>query len=71
MPANTSIPILHGAQGRTIDGTEYASPMPGFADQLDDDQVAAIVNHERTSWGNDAPTVAAADVAGQRETGGE
>jgi cytochrome c oxidase cbb3-type subunit 2 len=63
--------ILHGAQGRTIDGTEYASPMPGLADQLDDDQVAAIVNHERTSWGNDAPTVTADDVADRREAGGE
>ncbi|WP_227370119.1 cbb3-type cytochrome c oxidase subunit II [Halomonas sp. M20] len=63
--------ILHGAQGRTIDGTEYASPMPGFADQLDDDQVAAIINHERTSWGNDAPTVTAEDVAGRREAGGK
>lgn len=59
--------ILNGAQGRTIDGTEYPSPMPGFADQLDDDQVAAIVNHERTSWGNDAPTVTAEDVADRRE----
>ncbi|QEA38231.1 cytochrome c [Pistricoccus aurantiacus] len=61
--------ILHGAQGRTIDGTEYASPMPGFADQLDDDQIAAIVNHERTSWGNDAPAATAEDVAGRREAG--
>jgi cytochrome c oxidase cbb3-type subunit 2 len=63
--------ILHGAQGRTIDGTTYASPMPGFADQFDDDQVAAIVNHERTSWGNDAPTVTAEDVSARRETGGQ
>ncbi|HSH48941.1 MAG TPA: cbb3-type cytochrome c oxidase subunit II [Halomonas sp.] len=61
--------ILHGAQGRTIDGTKYASPMPGFADQLDDDQVAAIVNHERSSWGNDAPGVTAKDVAERREEG--
>jgi cytochrome c oxidase cbb3-type subunit 2 len=36
--------------------------MPGFADQLDDQEVAAVVNHERTSWGNSAPTVEPEDV---------
>jgi mono/diheme cytochrome c family protein len=29
--------------------------MPGFADQLSDQQIADIANYVRTSWGNDAP----------------
>lgn len=69
-PAEHIDVILHGLQGRTIDGTAYASPMPPFADQLDDAQIAAIVNHERTSWGNNAPTVTVDDVARQRAAGG-
>ncbi len=58
--------VLHGLHGRTIDGTAYAAQMPSFAAQLSDDQVAGIIDHERTSWGNHAPIVTAADVAAQR-----
>lgn len=35
---------------------EYG-PMPGFGDQLSDAEIAAIMTHERSSWGNDAPEV--------------
>jgi cytochrome c oxidase cbb3-type subunit 2 len=62
--------ILHGKQGVPIGGVSYASPMPPFADQLDDATIAAIVNHERTSWGNAAPAVTAEDVAARRQAGG-
>ena len=41
--------------------------MPAFKDLLNDDDVAAIVNHERTSWGNAAPTVSASEVAKLRD----
>jgi cytochrome c oxidase cbb3-type subunit 2 len=61
--------ILHGLQGKIIDGVDYSSPMPAFP-QLSDEQIAAIVNHERVSWGNDAPTVTSADVAAVRSAGG-
>jgi cytochrome c oxidase cbb3-type subunit 2 len=61
--------VLFGAQGETIDGTKYTSPMPPWSKQLSDDEVAAIVNHERTSWGNDAPTVTPAEVKKVREKG--
>ncbi len=40
---------------------EYGLMTP-FAEVLEDDEIAAIVNHERTSWGNNAPTVTAEDV---------
>ena len=55
--------VLTGAQGSTIDGTEYSLAMPAFAGQLSDEEVALIVNHERSSWGNDAPPVTPQDVA--------
>jgi cytochrome c oxidase cbb3-type subunit 2 len=58
--------VLHGAQGRTINGQTYASPMPPFAGQLSDPQIADIIGHERTSWGNRAPLVSPADVAARR-----
>lgn len=61
--------ILHGLTGKTIDGVDYSSPMPAFP-QLSDEQIAAIVNHERISWGNNAPTVTSDDVAAVRSAGG-
>jgi mono/diheme cytochrome c family protein len=66
-PAEHIQTVLHGKQGSTINGVSYASPMPAFAGILNDADVAAIVNHERTSWGNAAPTVTAADVAALRK----
>ncbi|MFP4596811.1 MAG: cbb3-type cytochrome c oxidase subunit II [Persicimonas sp.] len=59
--------ILEGMQGVSIDGVDYSAAMPGFADSLSDADIAAIVNHERTSWGNDAPTITAEEVAELRE----
>ncbi len=59
--------VLFGASGSTIGGQRYTSPMPPWASLLNDDQIAAVINHERTSWGNGAPTVSAADVAAVRK----
>jgi len=58
--------VLGGLSGRAIGGVEYASPMPPFASMLNDEEIAAVVSHERTSWGNQAPTVTPADVAALR-----
>ena len=58
--------VLRGLQGKTIDGVAYASPMPGFGDQLTDAEVTAVINHERTSWGHKAPLVSVQDVAAVR-----
>lgn len=60
--------ILKGAHGLAIGGVQYNAEMPEFADQLTDEQVAAVANHERTSWGNHAPTATVADVAKARGT---
>lgn len=58
--------VLGGLLGKEIDGVAYASPMPAFGDQLDDDQIAAVINYQRTSFGNDAPLVTAGEVAARR-----
>ncbi|MFB6262927.1 MAG: cytochrome c, partial [Bradymonadaceae bacterium] len=58
--------VLDGLQGKTIEGTEYGAAMPAFGSQLKDSEIAAVINHERTSWGNDAPTITAEDVAAVR-----
>jgi len=60
--------VLFGLQGKNIDGTEYAAQMPAWSKQLSDQEVAEIINHERTSWGNDAPTVTTKDVRKVRAT---
>ncbi|HEV8022004.1 MAG TPA: cytochrome c [Candidatus Lustribacter sp.] len=53
--------VLHGLHDAKIKGTAYASQMPSFA-QLSDGDLAAIIDHERTSWGNAAPTIKPDDV---------
>ncbi|MFS4493521.1 cbb3-type cytochrome c oxidase subunit II [Maribacter sp. 2308TA10-17] len=49
--------ILQGYDARS----EYGQ-MPGFAEQLDDAEIAAIVNHERTSWDNEGEVITEDDV---------
>ncbi|MFH6985566.1 cbb3-type cytochrome c oxidase subunit II [Marinoscillum luteum] len=49
--------ILQGYDARS----EYAQ-MPGFANMLSDEEIAAIVNHERSSWGNKAPAISVDQV---------
>lgn len=61
-PANILKVVLNGVppQGRYI-------PMPGFAQQLDDQQIADMANYVRTSWGNAAnPNTTGAMVAALR-----
>lgn len=61
-PAEHIATVLSGRQGSTINGVTYMSPMPAFGAILNDADIAAVINHERTSWGNSAPLVTAADV---------
>lgn len=42
-------------------------PMPPFGGQLTDEEVAAILTYERSSWGNDAPAVTPEDVKKVRD----
>lgn len=54
--------VLEGAQmpGTQLAPTRFA--MPGFAERLDDDQVATLLTFVRSSWGNRAPAVTASQV---------
>jgi len=61
--------VLQGAHGVTIGGVKYTSVMPPFAGQLSDAQIADIINHERSSWGNQARPVTPAEVAAARAKG--
>jgi cytochrome c oxidase cbb3-type subunit 2 len=61
--------VLFGLHGEAIKGVNYAAPMPSFADKLSDAEIAAVVNNERTSWGNNAPMVTAQDVLKIRKLG--
>ncbi|HET7369885.1 MAG TPA: cbb3-type cytochrome c oxidase subunit II [Gammaproteobacteria bacterium] len=58
--------VLGGLKGATIDGVKYAAQMPAFGSLLSDAEIAAIINYERSAWGNDAPHVTAQQVADQR-----
>ncbi|WP_027892509.1 c-type cytochrome [Calidithermus chliarophilus] len=62
--------MLYGLTGEiTVKGQKYNGAMPAFA-QLSDDQVAAVLNHVSTSWGNKLPqgqkAFTAAEVKAQR-----
>ena len=65
-PAEHIDAVLHGVSGKTIDGISYPAPMPPFGAHLTDREIAAVVNHERTEWGNGARTVSVDDVAARR-----
>lgn len=66
-PADKQIAIiLHGMQGPlTVKGVTYNSAMMPYGTNvpMTDEQVAAVANYERTSWGNTGSAVTAADVA--------
>lgn len=53
--------VLHGLHGKAINGRTYSAQMPAFL-QLSDSDIAAIIDHERTSWGNAAPTISPDDI---------
>ena len=59
--------ILLGLQGKVINGVKYTTPMPAWADQLSDEEVAVVVNHERSSWGNNAKLINPEDIQKVRE----
>jgi len=60
--------VLFGLQGKAINGVKYASPMPPWA-QLNDQDIAAIIDYERTGWDNHGKSVTANEVAAIRAKG--
>ena len=60
--------VLHGASGPlTVKGGRFDGAMPPFGAQLNDAELAAVLTHIRSSWGNNAPAVDAASVAAVRK----
>ncbi|MFO7562990.1 MAG: c-type cytochrome [Enhygromyxa sp.] len=63
--------ILHGVQGPiVVAGTRYSALMPGWGQQLDDFEIAAVATHVRSAFGNDASGVSEAFVAEVRKASG-
>lgn len=58
--------ILQGLRGARVSGVVYTNPMPPFAGILTDAEIAAIVDYERTAWGNHGTLVSATEVAAER-----
>ncbi|MBS0381127.1 MAG: multicopper oxidase domain-containing protein [Proteobacteria bacterium] len=65
-PAKQIDTILHGLHGLAIDGVTYPSPMPPFDATLNNTDIANIINHERSSWGNQGKPVTADQVKAAR-----
>jgi len=68
---NPEVPIrivLHGLQGPiTVKGSSFNNAMTPFADQLSDEEIAAVLTYERSNWGNGASAVTAEQVKAVRE----
>lgn len=59
--------LLYGVEGELqVKGATYKGAMPGFA-RLGDAELAAVANHLRASWSNQAPPVDAALFAAERK----
>lgn len=59
--------VLDGARLPATKGRPSALAMPGFRQELDDAEVAQLLDYIRNSWGNRAPPVSAGDVGKLRK----
>jgi mono/diheme cytochrome c family protein len=66
-PSSSLRIILDGAHTVTTPRAPNAGEMPGYAKQLSDEEIAAVTNYIRNSWGNAAPLVTTAQVAKARK----
>ena len=65
-PSSTLRIILDGAQSLTTERAPNKGSMPAYAPQLSDEEIAAVTNYIRNSWGNAALSVTPAQVATAR-----
>lgn len=66
-PSSTLRIILDGAHTVTTARAPNTGEMPGYAKQLSDQDIAAVTNYIRNSWGNAGPLVTPAQVAKARQ----
>jgi mono/diheme cytochrome c family protein len=71
-PARVIRIVLDGVAGpMTVKGAAYNNAMPGWAAQLNDEEIAQVITYIRKAWGNTAGPVKAEEVAAVRkETSG-
>lgn len=60
--------VLGGLHGKTIDGMSYSTTMPSFGQAMSNEEVAAVINYERTHFGNKGTTITAEEVEKIRKT---
>ena len=65
-PSSTLRIMLDGARTVTTPRAPNSGEMPGYAKQLSNDEIAAVTNYIRNSWGNATPIVTPAQVAKAR-----
>ncbi|MBI2619592.1 MAG: cytochrome c [Ignavibacteriales bacterium] len=59
--------VLYGLEGPIrIKGESYNNKMPHFYDKLSDEEIAGVVSHVRSTWGNAASPATAGDVEALR-----
>ncbi len=64
--------VLEGLEGKIeVAGVTYDGVMPRFGDQLSDAEIARLLTHERSAWGNRAAPIAEADVTRVRASLGD
>ncbi len=67
-PARPIAIVLHGFTGKIQrNGKEYNGVMTPFGNLLSNEEIAQILSHERSSWGNSADAVTPEMVAQVRE----
>lgn len=60
--------VLHGINGPlTVEGKPFNGAMPTFQGQLQDAEVAAVLTHVRSQWGNTGAPITADAVAAVRK----
>ncbi len=67
-PSTLVAVVLHGINGPlTVKGNTYNGAMPAFGAQLQDAEIAAVLTHIRSQWGNAAEAITADVVAQVRK----
>jgi len=64
-PAVLAAWVMFGVRPATTPAGKYPAMMPQFT-YLKDDELAAVLTHVRSSWGNQSSPLAAADIAAVR-----
>ncbi|QXT42528.1 c-type cytochrome [Serratia fonticola] len=63
---NLIVSVLDGLPAQQFPGNESMQSMPGFADRLDDEQIAELVNYLRVTWGGLPADITAEQVKALR-----